>query len=88
MAYQVKVKLSLYLTKYLGHENILGSGGVALLMLNLGPRWRRVVSFTSRPLYPWYPLYRSLVGSQSRSGHDSEDKEKYSLPLLGIETVP
>jgi len=37
------------------------SGGIDPLFLNLGTRWRWVVSFTPRPLYlqgksPWYPL--------------------------------
>jgi len=55
------------------HEGILGSGGIAPLILDLGTRWRWVVSFTPRPLYPqekspWYPLDRSLCGLQSRSG--------------------
>jgi hypothetical protein len=35
---------------------------------DLGTRWRRVVSFTFRPLYPqrknpWYPLDRRLAGN-------------------------
>jgi hypothetical protein len=42
------------------------------IILDLGTRWSRVVSFTLRPLYPWenrpqYPLYRRLVGPQTRS---------------------
>jgi hypothetical protein len=51
-----------------------GSGGIAPLIIDLGTRWRWVVSFTPRPLYPqgenpWYPLDRRLGGPQSRSGH-------------------
>jgi len=59
-----------------------GSVSVALLILKLGTRWRRVVSFTPWPLYPqgkspWYPLdSRRLAGPLSRSGRDVE--EKYS----------
>jgi hypothetical protein len=55
----------------------------------LGIRWRWVVSFTPRPLYPRerkrpsYPLDRRLVGPQSRSGHGGE--EKNSQPLQGFE---
>jgi hypothetical protein len=54
---------------------------------NLGTRWRWVVSFTPRPLYPqgkspWYPLNR-LEGPQSRSGREGE--EKNSQPPPGIE---
>jgi hypothetical protein len=37
------------------------------IILDIGPRWRRVVSFRPRPLYlqgktPLYPLYRRLGG--------------------------
>jgi hypothetical protein len=55
------------------HEDVSGSGGIATRIPDLGTRWRWVVSFTLRPLYPqgkspWYPLDRRLCGSQSRSG--------------------
>jgi hypothetical protein len=48
-------------------------------ILDLGTRWRRVVSFTPRPLYPrgksrQYLLDRRLGGSQSRSGRCGEEK--------------
>jgi hypothetical protein len=26
---------------------------IAQLIINLGTRWRRMVNFTPRPLYPW-----------------------------------
>jgi hypothetical protein len=44
-----------------------GNGGIASRILDLGTRWRLVVSFTSRPLYPqgkspWCPLDRRLGG--------------------------
>jgi hypothetical protein len=65
-----------------------GSGSIAPHVLDLGTRWRWVVSFTSRPLYPqgknpWYPLNRRLGGPQSRSGRGGE--EKNSQPLPGLE---
>jgi hypothetical protein len=65
-----------------------GSGGIAPLILDLGTRWRWVVSFTPRPLYPqgkspWYPLNRRLGGPQSRSRRGGE--EKNSQPLPGLE---
>jgi hypothetical protein len=65
-----------------------GNGGIAPRILNLGSRWRWVVSFTPRPLYlqgksPWYPLDRKLGGPQSRSGGGGE--EKNSQLLLGLE---
>jgi hypothetical protein len=54
-------------------------------ILDLGTRWKRVASFTLRPLYPqrkspWYPLDRRL---QSRYGHGGEQKN--SQPLPGLE---
>jgi hypothetical protein len=64
------------------------SGGIAPRILNLGTRWRWVVSFTTRPFYlqgksPWYPLDRGLGGPQSRSGGGGE--EKNSQPPPGID---
>jgi hypothetical protein len=65
-----------------------GSGGIVPRIVDLGTRWRWVVSFTLRPLYPhgkspWYPLDRRLGGSQSRSGRSG--KEGNSKPLPGLE---
>jgi hypothetical protein len=55
-----------------------GSRGTAPLILNLGTRWRWVVNFTPRPLYPrkehWYPLHKRLSRPQSRSEHSDEEK--------------
>jgi len=46
MPCKVKVKLFLCLTEHHAmNENILGSGGIAPCILDLGTRWRRVVSF-------------------------------------------
>jgi hypothetical protein len=46
-------------------DDVLGSGDIAPPILDLGNRWRWVVSFTPRPLYPqgkspWYLLDRRL----------------------------
>jgi hypothetical protein len=65
-----------------------GSGGVPPRILDLGIRWRWVVTFTPRSLYPQgkcprYPLDRSLDGPQSRYGHGGE--EKNSQPPSGQE---
>jgi hypothetical protein len=48
-------------------------------ILDLGSRWRRVVTFTPLPFYPqgkspWYPLDGRLGGPQSRSGRCGEEK--------------
>jgi len=47
---------------------------VAPCILNFSTRWRWVVSFTTRPLYPQYPLDRRLGGPQSQSGRGGEEK--------------
>jgi hypothetical protein len=65
-----------------------GSGGIEPCILDLGARWRWVVSFTSRPLLysqgnsPWYPLDRKLGGPQNRSGRGGEEKNSQPLPRL------
>jgi hypothetical protein len=48
----VKVKLSVCLTKHHARKTYWKSGGIAPHILDLGTRWRWVVSFTFRPLYP------------------------------------
>jgi hypothetical protein len=71
------------------HEGVSGSSrGIAPRILDLGTRWRWMVSLTPRPLYPqgkspWYPLDRRLSGPQSRSGRGRA--EKNSRPLPGLE---
>jgi hypothetical protein len=84
---KVKVK-SLYLTKHHAMKTYWGCRGIAPRIPDLGIRWRWVVSFTPRPLYPqrkspWYPLDRRLGGPQSRSGRGGEKKNSQSPP--GIE---
>jgi hypothetical protein len=64
-----------------------GSGGIAP-RIDFGTTWMWLVSFTSRPLYPWgkspcYPMSRRLGGPQNRCGHGGE--ENNSQPLSGIE---
>jgi hypothetical protein len=49
---KVKVKLSLCLTKYHAMKAYWGSGGTSPRILHLDTRWRWMVSFTGRPLYP------------------------------------
>jgi hypothetical protein len=64
-----------------------GNGSIAPRILDLGTRWRRVVSFTPRPLYlqgksPWYSLDRRLGGPQSRSERGGDEKNSQPLPGL------
>jgi hypothetical protein len=85
-----KVKLSLCLTKHHAMKAYWGRGGIASRIIDLGTRWRWVVSFTPRPLYPqgklpWYPLDRRLDEPQNRSGHGGE--EKNSQPPTGNRTL-
>jgi hypothetical protein len=87
----VKVKgkvVRALLTKHHAMKAYWGSGGITPRILDLGTRWRRVVSFMPLPLYlqgksPWYPLERRLDGPQNRSGRGVE--EKNSQPLPGLE---
>jgi hypothetical protein len=64
-------------------KTYLGNGGIAPRILNLGTRWKWVVSFNPRPLYRQgkerrYPLDRRLDGPQSRSGRGGE-QNKYPV---------
>jgi hypothetical protein len=64
-----------------------GSGDIASRILELGIRWRCVVSFKTLPLYPQgkspsYPLDRRLSGFQSRSGRGGEEKNSQPLRRL------
>jgi hypothetical protein len=54
---------------------------------DLGIKWRWVVNFTPRPLYPPVkePFDRRLGGSQSHSGRGGE--ERNSQPLSGLEPL-
>jgi hypothetical protein len=84
---KVKVNLSLYLTKHHAMKTYCGSGGIAPRILNLGSRWKRVVSFTPRPLYF---MLRALgthwIGGwmSPRAGLDTMANKK-SVPLKVIE---
>jgi hypothetical protein len=83
----LKIGLSLSLNWAPCHEGVLESGDIDPRILDLGTRWRWVVNFTPRPLYPWgrspwYPLDRRLGGPQSLSERGGEEKNSQSLPGL------
>jgi hypothetical protein len=59
-------------------------------IIDIGPTWRWMLSFTPPPLHcrgnsPRYPLDRTLGGSHSWSGQCGEEKNLFPLP--GIEPV-
>jgi hypothetical protein len=63
-----------------------GSSSIAPRILGLGIRWRWVVRFTPRPLYPqgknpWYPSDRRMVGP--RAVLDTVVKRKIHSPRRG-----
>jgi hypothetical protein len=73
-----------FLTKHHAMKAYWGSGGIAP-HIDLGTRWRWVVSYTPWPLYPqgkspWYPFDRRLGGPQSRSGRSGEEKNYQPPP--------
>jgi hypothetical protein len=84
---KVKVKLSLCLTKHHAMKAYWESGGIAPRILHLGTRWRWVVSFVPQPFYRRYPSNRRLGGSQSRSGHDVDEKNSQPQPGLEPPTI-
>jgi len=67
-----------------------GSVGIAPHILELGIRWRQVVSFMHQLLYPqgknpWSSVDRRLGGPQRQSACGG--KEKNSQPLLGLKPL-
>jgi len=63
-----------------------GSGGIAPRILNLGTRWRWVISLMILSLYPQgdnpqNPLDRRLGGPQWWSGQGGEEKNSVPLPF-------
>jgi hypothetical protein len=73
---KVKIKLSLCLTKHHAMKTYWGSGGIAPRIFDLGTRWRWVVSFTPRPLYPqgkspWYPLDGRVLVHTCKSEYEN-----------------
>jgi hypothetical protein len=90
MKYKVKVRYSypcVFFNWAPHYEGVLESGGIAPRIIDIGSRWRWVVSFTPRPLYPQgksplYPLDRRLGGPQSRSGRGGEEKNSQHIPGL------
>jgi hypothetical protein len=81
------VPVLFFLNEHHAMKACWGSGSIAPCIPDLGTRWRRVVSFTARHLYPqgknpWYPLYRRLGGPQSRSVRGGEEKNSQHLPGL------
>jgi hypothetical protein len=86
----LKVKLSLDLLKHCVMKTY-GEWRYSSTILDLGTRWRWMVSITPRQLYlqrnnPRYPLYRRLRGPQNRSKCNGEQKN--ILPLRAIEFLP
>jgi hypothetical protein len=84
------MKLSLCLINYpLCHEDVWGSGRSSTI-LNVGNKCGRVVSITSRPLYPRgkslrYPLRGGSVGP--RAGLDAVGRRKIPLARLELNSV-
>jgi hypothetical protein len=81
-----KNKLRKYYCAVTGHHAMKayeGSRGIAPRILDLGTRWKWVVSFTPIYFRGKNPLDRRLGGSHSRSGRGVEKKN--SQPLPGLE---
>jgi hypothetical protein len=75
-----KVNLTPPLIKHHAMKTYCNSRGKAPLILNLSNRWRWVVSCTSRPFYPRYPLDWRLYGPQSWSKRRGEEKKSIIVP--------
>jgi hypothetical protein len=73
-----------FIIKHHPTKTYLGDGGVTQHVSNLGTRWKSVVSFMPRRLYPLennpqYPLDRRLGGPHSQSGRRGRESN-YGSP--------
>jgi hypothetical protein len=80
------------LTDHHAMKTYWGSECIAPRILDLGTKWRWVVSFMLLPFYPqrespWYPLDRRLGGPHIRSGRGGEDKNSQPLPGLELPII-
>jgi hypothetical protein len=88
---RVNVKPSLGLQH---HEDGRRSRGIPPHILNIGTRWQPVVSFTYRPIYPWYPLDRRFGGPKSPSrpcGKECiliDNLKMYVRKLISVQYLP
>jgi hypothetical protein len=68
------------------HEGVCGSGGIAPLILNMGARWRLMISFSSWMHYSrrglLYLLNKRLVEPQSQDGPLAAES---FVPMQGFE---
>jgi hypothetical protein len=91
----VKDKVKILVLFLTNHHAMKAFGGVEVQLhsfFDLGIRWRWLVSFTHRPLYPqvknpWYPLNKRLGGPQSRSGWGGEEKNSQPPPRIEEQTT-
>jgi hypothetical protein len=85
------MNLSLCLSKHHAIKTYLSNGGVVPFILNLGARWRSVVTFTPRPLFPELrvPVSAAIVyeagWAQEPVSKQWQREEIPSLLLQGIE---
>jgi hypothetical protein len=73
-------------------EAYWGSGNIAPRILELGIKWRWVVSFTTQPFYTpeksrLYPSDRRLGGPQNRSGRGGKEKNSQTLSGLRLPNI-
>jgi hypothetical protein len=67
-------RLILCLIRHHAIKTYWRSGGIIPRIFDLGTREMLVVSFMLRLLYPRFPLYSRLGGSQIQSGKGGEEK--------------
>jgi hypothetical protein len=85
---KVKVNLSLCLTRHQARKVYWENGSTTPCILDLDTKWRWVLSFTPRPLYPQgknalYSFNKESGWAPEPSGGSGE--EKNSQPLPGLE---
>jgi hypothetical protein len=81
-------KSEAFLVQAMKAYEYMRSTGIVPIILYPGASWRRVVSFTLRPLYPANNPRTHRIGDSvdPRAGLDSLGEEKQSLALAEIES--
>jgi hypothetical protein len=81
LTYNIDIFCKAFLSVIKHHDiKTWGSGGNVTFILNLHTKWRWVVSFMPRPLYPWWSFDTTQSRPEIWSGRCAEESKPLLLP--------